>query len=295
MKLCICGNGFDLHHGLKTSYADYCRFLNRRDPSLLKKIAREESFSGLGKELSNPYDAFWTDVENNYTFDYDSMIADNMEESYPSDMQDGDGKWTDMDCEAEAKQKELSKFSLEYFNEWINEINVNDTLLYSVMKLNPSDLFVTFNYTCTLEKIYSIPVSNILHLHGDTSAPQFGCPHVDPQKIETELTARYKEKDFYDVSIKPAISRYVKLASAVSKDLKSNVPRLANYLKGKVISEIVILGHSYNGVDKYYYDNVFLRFYSNIPWIIYCRTFREEVCAKDFFSRNKINGSIIQW
>lgn len=35
MRLFIIGNGFDLHHGLKTSYRDYALFLQTRYPDVM--------------------------------------------------------------------------------------------------------------------------------------------------------------------------------------------------------------------------------------------------------------------
>lgn len=295
MKLFICGNGFDLHHGLKTSYLDYCRFLKKRDSSLLREITLEDSFTGLGSNLVNPYDAFWTDVESNYSFDLVSMFADNKGENYPSDMEDGDSKWNDMEIDAEEKYLKFSKFTSSYLKEWILSTNYDDVLINEDLRLSLSDCYVTFNYTRTLEDKYSIPYENILHIHGDVSNPQFGNPFVSPKEIEKELSEKNEQDDYYSASVKPAISNYVKLAKAISKDLQSNSPNLERFLKDKKLAEIVILGHSYNGVDKFYYDSVFVRKFSNISWTIYCRTLRDKNNADEFFSKNDINGCVKKW
>lgn len=295
MKLFICGNGFDLHHGLRTSYFDYCRFLQQIDSSLLKRITNEESFSGIGQNLMNPYDSFWTDVESNYTFAYDSMLADNKSQNYPSDAQDGDGKWSEMEIDAGEKVRGLSKFSKEYFIEWIGGIDVYCVLLNAGMQLNSADVYVTFNYTDTLEKIYSIPKENVLHLHGDVSNPQFGNPFVNPGEIEKSLCEKYEQEDYFQVSIKPAINKYVNLAKDTSKDLNANIPNLQAFLSQKKIDEVIILGHSYNGVDKFYYETFFVPNYSKIPWKIYCRTIRDSMNATTFFAANNIDGCVKKW
>lgn len=295
MKLFICGNGFDLHHGLRTSYLDYCRFLQQKDPSLLKRITDEESFSGIGQNLTNPYDAFWTDVESNYTFAYDSMLATNKSQNYPSDMQDGDSKWIEMECDASEKVRGLSKFSKEYFEEWICGIDVYGILLNAGMQLNSSDVYVTFNYTDTLEKIYFISKENVLHLHGDVSNPQFGNPFVNPSEIEKNFCEEYEKEDYFSVSIKPAINKYVNLAKDTSKDLKANIPNLQTFLSLRNIDEVVVLGHSYNGVDKFYYETFFVPKYSKVPWKIYCRTLRDSMAADTFFAANNIDGSVKKW
>ena len=38
MRLYIIGNGFDLHHDLRTSYSDFGKFLNKRNISLYDQL-----------------------------------------------------------------------------------------------------------------------------------------------------------------------------------------------------------------------------------------------------------------
>ena len=51
-RLYIIGNGFDLHHGLKSRYWDFKLYLENKDKDLLEKL--EEYFSS---------DSLWSDFE----------------------------------------------------------------------------------------------------------------------------------------------------------------------------------------------------------------------------------------
>lgn len=74
MRLVIIGNGFDMHHRLKTSARDYCIFLKNNDPNVLNDIANSRYFIGNVVDIQSKEDIFWTDVEKNLRFDYNAMM-----------------------------------------------------------------------------------------------------------------------------------------------------------------------------------------------------------------------------
>ena len=53
----------------------------------------------------------------------------------------------------------------ERFHEWIIQLNNPHTDKKVKIEQNDS-VFFTFNYTKTLENLYNIPSSNIIHIHG---------------------------------------------------------------------------------------------------------------------------------
>jgi hypothetical protein len=48
--------------------------------------------------------------------------------------------------------------------DWLDEINYPDNG-YNALPLDPKAKYLTFNYTPTLNRLYSIPDENILHIH----------------------------------------------------------------------------------------------------------------------------------
>ena len=66
MRLIICGNGFDLHHGLKTGYWDYRDYLLSRS----KQSIRDYEF--LTEELVGT--PAWNNVEASLEINYSDYI-----------------------------------------------------------------------------------------------------------------------------------------------------------------------------------------------------------------------------
>lgn len=166
-KLFIIGNGFDLSHGLNTSYEDFKAYLvkkygyiNNEDGTFLLKCPSDES-----NDISFIVDIIdrrnsgdlWRNVEDDigYFDRYIDFYINEKEWSY--DLQKLAGAWI---------ATILNKIP-RYFSEWINSIDINDIKIKDtfVNLIDPNnDVFLTFNYTLVLEKIYH--ATNVCHIHG---------------------------------------------------------------------------------------------------------------------------------
>ena len=139
---------------------------------------------------------------------------------------------------------------------------------------------------------------DILHIHGCISNPQslqFGNPEQTPTIVNKKFEDIYGEDEFYGMSIEPGVNNYVNLAEAFSKDVNSNIPILTNFITDKEINEIVIMGHSYLGVDKAYYEKVLNPRFQKAKWIIYCHKKRDYVAAQNYIAEKKLNGISVYW
>ncbi|WP_338488272.1 AbiH family protein [Ruoffia tabacinasalis] len=85
-------------------------------------------------------------------------------------------------------------FYTTFFNEWVNQINLNDVQpLENFTKLIEKDsVFLTFNYTLTLEEIYGI--KKVTHIHGKQNDEEIIIGHNE--KINKKLYNKYS--DIYD-------------------------------------------------------------------------------------------------
>lgn len=177
-KLFIIGNGFDQAHGLPTSYNDFRQYListyysNSTDdeyfcwgniPELRSGKDGEEIFDEkevvkfLVYIIDNTAQDKWGDIESALgRLNFDSVFYE-----LPQ-VFDLDG---DRNLFKEAYQNEDASYAimksfitiLDYFNEWINSIDLSNVHLEPNIStlFDPSnDLFLSFNYTETLEKIY---------------------------------------------------------------------------------------------------------------------------------------------
>lgn len=149
-NLIILGNGFDLAHGLQTKYSDFRDFIwnNNRDfyEQLTKYIFEDDLWNdfenALGSfddgEIKEMSEAVYLNYDDNY-YNYTQVISDELQ---------------------------FSTQIAEYLLEWIKSIDIKTKPVVSRKIINNENIFINFNYTDTLEKVYEILNDNILYIHG---------------------------------------------------------------------------------------------------------------------------------
>lgn len=166
-KVVIIGNGFDLHHGLKTSYQDFTQNgLSTEKKEKLKRFA---------KELNLDNEALWYDFEEIFR----KIIIDKGEKLQEKG---GLSKANAIAYRDEIKEINVFFHSLmhdlqNYLKNITNDKNekkyIVDTNIADV--LNEADIILTFNYTSTLVEIYQVESDKIIHVHGKLEGfPIFG-------------------------------------------------------------------------------------------------------------------------
>ncbi len=150
-RLYVVGNGFDLHHRIRSTYRHFADWLAQAGHRIFRLV--EEHFS-VEKD-------FWADFEQRLAeFDADQAVDYAMR--FHSDERHGDFQY---ECEQIATG--LSADLCGRFAEWIRGLRIpaRSEIARPIM-LDQSALFLNFNYTPTLERIYGIPRNQILHIHG---------------------------------------------------------------------------------------------------------------------------------
>ena len=54
----------------------------------------------------------------------------------------------------------------QVFDDWVNQIDNNVDKITNVFHFNRRDIYLSFNYTDTLEKLYRVPRDRINYIHG---------------------------------------------------------------------------------------------------------------------------------
>lgn len=152
-KLYIIGNGFDLHHGLKTSYTNF------RDDYVKKQspILWNDLLDIYGDTPQND-NLWWKDFENMLgKVDYESL-----------------SKSRNGDALGFMKVRNLLKGKLPpLFGKWIKDVNsqIDASKIELMDEVDVNSLFFTFNYTLLLEKAYQVKEENVWHIHGSVKHP----------------------------------------------------------------------------------------------------------------------------
>ncbi len=153
--LYVIGNGFDLMHGMKSSYFDFYRWLienNRIDYiAELQKVCpthNDENFL-LWSDFENALGLCNVEIVVNWSFE-DLFLSGMIFSNYSSGCQ-------------ELIDTQISEIVLNGFLKWVRSIDISSCRM---IPLEVDSLFLTFNYTDTLEELYKIPSNQILHIHG---------------------------------------------------------------------------------------------------------------------------------
>lgn len=253
MKLFIIGNGFDRAHDLPTSYWDFRTYLAQLYPEFLETF-EQHYYIYPNNDVKYKKDLLWNNFETNLAnIDEDIIIEDAL--SIDMGLESGDyGIEDTLRIYFRDEYGYINKLA-GYLKQWVRTIRIRDKLpITSQINAINSDLFVTFNYTAVLEKVYSIDPCNIIHIHGSLrdydEDPILGHGNID--RIEDIKAKRNVAQTYFnekEISICTVIHEYYK---TTFKNVNNYMHKLRKLYKYDV-DEIIVLGHSVAGVDLPYF------------------------------------------
>lgn len=267
-KLFVIGTGFDKSHGLDTLYEDFHQYLRLEYPEadedtyivpdfVLDHHGNEvfdtvEVVSYLLTLISRTEGECWSQFENTLgQLDF-SQDFDNLPECFD---RDGDRNLFHEAYNNENLAEQLWKCVpkiKELFNDWIRSIDISKAEIKKDFKELidiRNDIFLSFNYTMTLEKIYHI--ENVCHIHG---------------RIGEELIFGHGEESFTDEGNR--VVRYVgsedgldKIHSALHKDTYAALEKHMPFFNSltEEIYQIYVYGFSCGKVDELYLKEIIKR------------------------------------
>lgn len=238
-RLYVIGNGFDLFHGLPTSYKDFHTY------SIVHGADFEQHFRFATNENS-----LWQDFEADLaSFDSDSFF-DRYNEI---DIQRENFKYSEiygLEDELEQESTRLAEDIQSLFFEWISSIDFATEP--KVKTFTDDDFFLSFNYSPLLQETYSVNSKNILHLHGS----------IEEGFIEFGHGGEIIEEPTFDDDGEPlghplsnaeghAAIAFALLQKPVRDIIKRNTVFFEN---PNQYSHIFVLGHSLSEVDQPYFQ-----------------------------------------
>ena len=296
MNLFIIGNGFDRAHGLETSYVNFRNYLEEIDWEFLICLERMYNFFPESKrEVVEKY--LWKEFEKNLSGVNEVEIIDGAN-SIDMGLEGGDIGIEDTLNDYWEEQYGFIERLNEFINLWINQINIDVDKKTNIIKSDEDDLFLSFNYTLLLEKIYEIEKYNILHIHGSVdewydSSPVIG--HGDFIKISEMKRRAYEAGEEFEekeCSICNALANYYERSY---KDVKHYIFQNRNFFERlNKVKEIFVIGHSLGEVDMPYFEEIKEHVKQNATWNVYWHDDGDDIVYKQKIMSLGINNENIK-
>lgn len=257
-NLYIVGNGFDIMHGLPTRYADFREWLIKNgDKQFVDLLNLLFPYAPDDDDNDNNY--FWSDIEN---FLGEYRPHEIMDFCVPNGMSYKDGQKYVYAVEDGPNSIFIPALNhlFEKFKEWVDSIDVTS---FCKIHLHPECLYLTFNYTETLEKIYGIPDEQVCHIHGKRKVDEeyvFGHNNLISSD---QLDADYEFERKALCDIVSEMNAHVKDYNGIMKFSEWFFRRISK------IKRIIVIGHSMGKIDLPYFDKLIEMAHHDIEWLFY--------------------------
>ena len=247
-RLFITGNGFDLHHDMKTSYWDFRNYLFETAPEILSSM---EMFNMFQEDLWSDFEANLANIDEEMLFDYysDSLVsyaADDWSDSYHHEFQ----------YFIEQDTGYMSYGLVSQFVKWICSIDLPTKMSEGITKCFAEvkdSKYLNFNYTSTIQSLYGIADEKVLYIHNrvdnESSEPDRRRAVGKPQSKFALVSDDVRTIDAYDSIRDYYIATHKSTASVISKN-ESFFNSVDRY------DEIIIMGHSLSEVDLPYIQQI---------------------------------------
>jgi len=284
-KLFIIGNGFDCYgHNMKTKYSDFRQFILSKFPHIEriparipripvthvnKNLVQCEIVRYILHVLDICQDANWSTFEsslgeaifytiiddildNGHSLEISKSFSDGMEDML--NCMDELNELVSMGLKIEDAFVLLKKLFYQWITESLSNIKYEnycrntsfDTVLDCV-RGKTSNVYINFNYTHTLEKLYDIPPEQVCHIHGKIGDPIDNIIFGHGVPFNNDVLNECPEMS----SFFQYISRI--LRKKTFRVIESNKVLFENT---KNVSEIYSFGFSFSNVDMVYIDEI---------------------------------------
>ncbi|MGC8342253.1 bacteriophage abortive infection AbiH family protein [Pantoea ananatis] len=278
MKLYITGNGFDLHHGLDTSYISFGYFLRSHQRDSYDNLVEFLGFSDLPSDrelLNRKKHALWCEFESNLAELNTQEVLDAFTDYLPqlNSPDFRDGEWHSFDIEMQRVLENITDALFNQFDSFISQIKFPELTNDKKLKISNNALFINFNYTNTIERYYGIHKNQILYIHGDASIPGDRLiighgvvpenfeehpeePPTDATEEDIEQWEQYMS-DKYDYAYESGKQTLNKYFTYSFKNTEEIILKSQDFFyQLSKINEVIIIGHSLSKIDLPYFEKI---------------------------------------
>lgn len=304
LNLNIIGNGFDLYHGLPSSYYYFGCYLIENDPEFYEEVGKMYNFSyiePIGPSIAHDYryvieDIFWRDFERHLGEVDESFIVDTHEDDLGLEYNDP--------VDIEMNEDKIAERLKQYFVQWVSETldkGENYDIIANFMKetdnrivFNDDDYFLEFNYTHMLQRMYKIPNNKIYYVHGECFGEdddELIIGHGNDYRIDEikKLIQKFEEK--YDFTQKSSnkINEYnclLRYIESLRKDVNSHMAMCDIFYRriGDNLDCISVYGVSLGEVDTPYFKQIRAK-WPNARWNFSYYSPEDEIRIADVATR----------
>ena len=272
----IIGSGFDLFHGLDTRYCSFGLFLKNNYVDIYDKLMEYIGIPDVGNERQGLADhVLWRDFEQTLSLLDSEIVYEAFSGSLanPGSSDFSDRDWNTFAIDMKLVVETLTSKLLKAFNEFILNLNYPCLKEDDLIRIDKSALYLSFNYTNTLEHYYNIPKDNILYIHGK-AAPNNNdlilghgivlknFPEEDPmppknstpEELEMWWEQMADQHDYsFELGKQELMDYFIKSLKPTNKVISAN----SNFFtRAKDIENIFILGHSLSETDMPYFEEI---------------------------------------
>lgn len=273
----IIGNGFDLAHNIDSSYESFRKYLKKQYPNTNEDdfvlpdriidrngedvFCDEEAVSFLLRIISKAEGEQWNDVETSLgLLDFSECFDDIFyERDEDGDIDSWKQVYTNEDIASNILLPTLNV--TKYFSDWVYTIHIGGAVeaKKDFMQLldKENDLFLSFNYTDTLERIYN--VKNVVHIHG--------------KQGEKILFGHGNTEDYYESNMDQYIGAeniLDEIQNRLKKDTSSAL-RQHQYFFDAINEEcdkVYTYGFSFSEVDQIYIKKICEKLSDHAVWYL---------------------------
>lgn len=282
LNLFIIGNGFDLEHGLRSSYEDLHNYLIEKynidefdcEPPMIgcdkdgaEIVCESEQARLLCALINNTSPNYlWSDFENDLgKIDFSQCFNDDCFPCYDmSDSLDKQRAHAEPNAEYNAMAVHCALRNLpNIIKGWIEHIihtdhpQKNDE--FAKLINSDYDMFLNFNYTNTLENLYDC--KNVCHIHGKFTDENIIIGHGE-DSVDYMLDSRLP--DIAKITIED-------LSRLLRKDIFAAIDRNKDFfekLRNAKLKNIYSYGFSFNNIDLPYIKEIYEMI--DEPYINWC-------------------------
>lgn len=281
--LYIIGNGFDIHHGVNSSFLNFRNWLEKAEPNIYSQLCDLYEIS----TNENKAKEWWNDFENMLSeVDFNNYVENVVIENYP-DLSKDDFRDRDYHAAEYAASDELGALIYHVkrtFNAWIASLDKAEDSK-RIHLIRKDSLFITFNYTRTLEELYQIPDNQVLHIHGMVGDDELILGHgknYEELKEDCEMTLSQPPADLdeeeledwysshYDFVTQQTQEVAISQIASLQKDVQQIISDNRSIWDSLAEVEIIhVFGFSFSYIDMPYLSTIINHINTDkVKWVI---------------------------